>query len=165
MVLTDRTRAMTMQHGKPASRGMARDFQRDMVALIPHLRAFARSLCHQQDLGEELAQETLAKAWRARERFEPGTNLKAWLFTILRNEYHSHGRRAWRQAHWDEDKAGRIAAPADLQLLSLELSDTANAMRDLPDSQREALVLVAAGGFSYEEAGKICGVPVGTVKS
>jgi RNA polymerase sigma-70 factor, ECF subfamily len=156
---------MKMQHGEQTSTAMVHDFQRDLVSLIPHLRAFARSLCRQYELGEDLAQEALAKAWRARDRFEPGTNLKAWLFTIVRNEYYSHGRRAWRQTRWNEANAERQAAPADPQLWSLELSDTANALRELPDVQREALVLVGAGGFSYEDAAKICGAPTGTVKS
>jgi RNA polymerase sigma-70 factor (ECF subfamily) len=147
------------------SNSLSAQFQRDIIALIPHLRAFARSLCRQPTMSEDLAQEVLAKAWRSRERFEAGTNLKAWLFTILRNEYYSQRRRSWRESHWDEVKAARIAAPPDLQLWSLELSDTVNAMRELPDHQREALVLVAAGGVSYEDAAAICGVPVGTVKS
>ena len=116
-------------------------------------------------MSEDLAQEALIRAWRSRERFQRGTNLKAWLFTILRNEYYSQNRRTWRQSQWDEAKATRIAAPPDLQLWSLELSDTVNAMRELPDHQREALVLVTAGGVSYEEAAAICDVPVGTVKS
>ena len=143
----------------------ADSFQSDLTALIPHLRAFARSLCHEPSLSEDLAQEALARAWRSRDRFQRGTNLKAWLFTILRNEYYSQRRRTWRQSHWDEAKAERIAAPPAPQLWSLELSDTANAMRELPDHQREALVLVAAGGVSYEDAAAICDVPVGTVKS
>jgi len=62
-------------------------FERDLVALIPHLRAFSRMLCGKRAIAEDMAQEALAKAWRARANFEPGTNLKAWLFTILRNEF------------------------------------------------------------------------------
>jgi RNA polymerase sigma-70 factor (ECF subfamily) len=140
-------------------------FQRDLIALIPYLRVFSRSLCRSPALGEDMAQEALAKAWRSRARFEPGTNLRAWLFTILRNEYFSLRRRAWRESNLDEAKAARIAAPHDAQLWSLELSDTVHAMHELPDHQREALVLVAAGGISYEDAAAICDVPVGTVKS
>jgi RNA polymerase sigma-70 factor (ECF subfamily) len=140
-------------------------FQRDLVALIPYLRAFSRSLCRSRTLSEDMAQEALAKAWRSRGRFEPGTNLKAWLFTILRNEFFSLRRRAWRESNLDEAKAARIAAPHDAQLWSLELSDTTHALRELPDYQREALVLVAAGGLSYAHAARICGVPIGTVKS
>ena len=141
------------------------DFQREMIALIPFLRAFAGSLCRQRDQADDLAQEALAKAWRAKDGFEPGTNLKAWLFTILRNEFHSHRRRAWRQSHWDEGASERIAAPADAQIWSTELCDTAHALHNLPTDQREALVLVGAAGFSYEEAAQICGTPLGTIKS
>lgn len=140
-------------------------FRQDILALIPHLRAFARNLCHGADMAEDLAQEALVKAWRSQHYFEPGTNLKAWLFTILRNEFYSQRRRSWRQTHWDEVKAGRIATPPDPQFWALQLSDTERGLRDLPDGQREALVLVAAAGFSYEEAAEICGTAVGTVKS
>ncbi|HEY4941947.1 MAG TPA: sigma-70 family RNA polymerase sigma factor [Rhizomicrobium sp.] len=141
------------------------DFQKQLLALIPNLRAFSRTLCGRRGIADDMAQEALAKAWRARARFEPGTNLKAWLFTILRNEFYSHVRRDWRQANWDPEKGENIAAPADAQDWSMELSDTARALRRLPVAQREALILVAAGGFSYEDAAAISGVCLGTVKS
>jgi len=141
------------------------DFKRDLVALIPYLRAFAHTLCRQYSKAEDLAQETLAKAWRAREDFQPGTNLKAWLFTILRNELYSQARRDWRQTPWDEAAAQYIPAPADEQQWNLELCDTADALRQLPTEQREAMILIGAAGFSYHEAAEICGVPEGTVKS
>ena len=105
------------------------------------------------------------KAWRARDSFEVGTNLKAWLFTILRNCFYSHGRRAWREAHWDADAAERIEGPPNRQDWTIELSDTARALRTLPDTQREALILVGAGGFTYEETAEICDTAIGTVKS
>ena len=140
-------------------------FQSDLIALIPQLRAFSRLLCGRRAIAEDMAQEALAKAWRAHDRFEPGTNLKAWLFTILRNEYYSHARRAWRQIHWDEDLGERIAAPPLEQEWAMELSDTARALGGLQEGQREALILVAAGGFSYEDAAKVCAAPVGTIKS
>ncbi|HEV2560795.1 MAG TPA: sigma-70 family RNA polymerase sigma factor [Rhizomicrobium sp.] len=144
---------------------IAADFQRDLVALIPFLRAFSRTLCGNRALAEDMAQEALVKAWRARARFEPGTNLKGWLFTILRNEFYSHTRSAWRETHWDADLGERIPSAGREQESIMELSDTARALRSLPDGQREALILVAAGGFSYEDAGEICSTPVGTVKS
>lgn len=140
-------------------------FQRDLIALIPPLRAFSRMLCGRRAIAEDMAQEALAKAWRAHHRFEPGTNLKAWLFTILRNEYYSHARRAWRESDWDEDLGGSIAAPPLEQEWAMELSDTARALGGLREGQREALILVAAGGFSYEDAAKVCAAPVGTIKS
>jgi RNA polymerase sigma-70 factor (ECF subfamily) len=112
-----------------------------------------------------MAQTALAKAWAARGSFETGTNLKAWLFTILRNEITTHHRRAWRQSVWDEDAAERIPAPSDQQEWSAELSDVACAMQRLPIVQREALVLVGAGGVTYQDAATICGVELGTMKS
>jgi RNA polymerase sigma-70 factor (ECF subfamily) len=141
------------------------EFQRDLIALIPYLRAFSRVLCGRRAIAEDMAQEALAKAWRARDRFEPGTNLKAWLFTILRNEFYSHTRRAWRETHWDEAAGELIAAPPNEQEWVMNLSDTARALNGLPDAQREALILVAAGGFTYQDTARICGMPVGTVKS
>jgi RNA polymerase sigma-70 factor (ECF subfamily) len=149
----------------PATAGVAFQFQRDLIALIPHLRAFSRVLCGRRAIAEDMAQDALAKAWRARERFEPGTNLKAWLFTILRNEFYSHARRAWRETHWDDDLGDNIAGPAREQESAMELSDAARALSALPDCQREPLILVSAGGLSYEEAANICGTPVGTTKS
>jgi RNA polymerase sigma-70 factor (ECF subfamily) len=140
-------------------------FQCDLIALIPQLRAFARMLCGKRAIAEDMAQEALAKAWRARGSFVAGTNLKAWLFTILRNEIYSHARRAWRETPWDEAEGNLIAAPANEQESAMNLSDTARALRGLPDCQREALILIAAGGFSYEDAAKVCRTPVGTVKS
>ena len=140
-------------------------FQSELLALVPQLRAYARMLCGRRHFADDIAQDTIAKAWAAQARFEPGTNMRAWLFTILRHEIYSHGRRSWRQVHWDADKAERIPTIADEQLWSAELGDTARMLHGLPDHQREALILIAAGGFSYEEAAEICGVPVGTMKS
>jgi len=140
-------------------------FKADLLDLIPFLRAFARSLCGNQETADDLAQETLVKAWQARNMFAPGTNLKAWLFTILRNQFYSDRRRAWRQAPWDQDAAERIPGSSSEQSWAAELSDTARALSCLSDEQREALILVGAGGFSYEDAAAICKCAVGTVKS
>jgi len=140
-------------------------FKSDLLDLIPFLRAFARSLCGNQETADDLAQETLVKAWQARNMFAPGTNLKAWLFTILRNQFYSDRRRAWRQAPWDQDAAERIPGSSAEQSWAAELSDTARALSQLSDEQREALILVGAGGFSYEDAAAICHCAVGTVKS
>lgn len=148
----------------PASRRSS-PFQLELIALMPHLRAFARVLCAGRPIAEDMAQEALAKAWRSRDRFEPGTNLKAWLFTILRNEIYSHGRRAWREVNWDSDKGESIAAPANEQDWTMELSDAARALHGLPKGQRDALILVAVGGFSYEEGAKVFATPAGTMKS
>lgn len=141
------------------------EFERDLIALIPHLRAFSRSLCRNRTLAEDLMQEALAKAWGARARFETGSSLKAWVFTILRNEFYSHGRRAWREASWDAEKAERIAAPANQQEWTLELADAARALGVLPAQQRQAVMLFAAGGVSFDDAAKLCGTRVGALKS
>lgn len=147
------------------SRDTDAQFKADLLELIPFLRAFARSLCGNQETADDLAQETLVKAWQARAMFAPGTNLKAWLFTILRNQFYSDRRRAWRQAPWDQDAAERIPGSSSEQSWAAELSDTARALSCLSDEQREALILVGAGGFSYEDAAAICKCAVGTVKS
>src|SRR6201992_496343 len=141
------------------------DFKTELLALIPFLRAFARSLTGNQEGADDLAQETLVKAWQSRATFIPGTNLKAWLFTILRNQFYPDRRRAWRQAPWDQYAAERIPGGGEDQVFSAQLSDTARALRCLSDEQREALILVGAGGFSYEDAAAICKCAVGTVQS
>jgi DNA-directed RNA polymerase specialized sigma24 family protein len=97
-----------------------RAFKAGLIELIPFLRAFARSLCGNPEMADDLAQETLVKAWQAREMFAPGTNLKAWLFTILRNQFYSDRRRAWRQAPWDQDAAERIPGSAGEQTWAAE---------------------------------------------
>ena len=147
------------------SENVSPDFKAELLGLIPFLRAFARSLCGNQESADDLAQETLVKAWQSRDTFIPGTNLKAWLFTILRNQFYSDRRRAWRQAPWDQEAAERIPGGGSDQSWAAELSDTARALRCLSDEQREALILVGAGGFSYEDAARICACAVGTVKS
>ena len=140
-------------------------FQRELVALIPHLRAFSRSICSRRDIADDLAQDALMKAWRARETFQSGTNLKAWLFTILLNTFYSHGRRAWRETHLERDVAERIEVPENEQEWAAELCDTTRALRTLPDAQRDAVILVGAGGFTYKDAAKICNTNSGTMKS
>jgi len=140
------------------------DFKTSLIALIPHLRAFSTVLCRNRELGEDLAQEALVKAWRAQNSFKPGTNLKAWLFTILRNEFMTYRRRAWRQAGWDEDAMSSRPVACG-QHWSSELADVERALGQLSIEQREALILVTVGGFSYEEAACISDCSIGTVKS
>jgi RNA polymerase sigma-70 factor (ECF subfamily) len=154
----------THAHHDPSGHEPA-DFKTELLGLVPFLRAFARSLCGSQEGADDLAQEALVKAWQSRDSFMPGTNLKAWLFTILRNQFYSDRRRAWRQAPWDQEAAERIPGGGQDQGWAAELSDTARALRCLTDEQREALILVGAGGFSYEDAAEICNCAVGTVKS
>ena len=140
------------------------DFKNELLGLVPFLRAFARSLTGNPEAADDLAQETLVKAWQSRASFIPGTNLKAWLFTILRNQFYSDRRRAWRQAPWDQDAAERIPGGGEDQVYSAELSDTVRALKHLSDEQREALILVGAGGFSYEDAAAICKCPSASIR-
>jgi len=141
------------------------DFRAELLTMIPQVNAFAWSLTRSRDHGEDLAQEALAKAWQYRRTFRPGTNLGAWLFTIARNEFYSRRRRAWRQAPYDQAAAESIPSNGVDQIWAVDLSDTVRALRSLPHSLREALILVGARGHSYEEAARICDCPVGTAKS
>lgn len=141
------------------------EFKAQLGAVIPHLRAFGRSLSGSRDLADDLVQETLLKAWAARKRFQAGTNMRAWTFIILRNLFLSQMRRARFKGEWDEITASRILAAPASQDRHVELTDMQRALLHLPQPQREALILVGAGGFAYEEAAEICGCAVGTIKS
>jgi len=141
------------------------DFKDQLAAVIPHLRAFGRSLSGSRDLADDLVQETLLKAWAARKRFQAGTNMRAWTFIILRNLFLSQMRRARFKGEWDEITASKILAAPASQDRHIELGDMQRALMHLPQPQREALILVGAGGFAYEEAAEICGCAVGTIKS
>ena len=140
-------------------------FKADLLAAIPSLRAFAVSLSQNADKADDLVQETLVKAWDKHASFQPGTNLKAWLFTILRNEFYSQMRKRGREVQ-DTDGAmtARLAVHPSQQG-KLDLQDFRAALEQLPEDQREAIILIGASGFSYEEAALICGCAVGTIKS
>lgn len=140
-------------------------FRRELVTLIPHLRAFARTLCGNATAADDLAQDAMLKAWDARASYQMGTNMKAWTFMILRNQFYSEKRRSWRQTQLDQEAAERTLMAIDDPSAPLALDELRLALNTLPDEQREALVLVGAGGFAYEEAAEICGCAVGTVKS
>jgi RNA polymerase sigma-70 factor (ECF subfamily) len=142
-----------------------RAFERDLVQLIPHLRAFARTLCGDAAAADDLAQDAMIKAWDARQSFQLGTNMKAWTFMILRNQFYSEKRRSWRQTQLDQEAAERTLVAVDDPSAPVALDELRQALGQLPDEQREALILVGAGGFAYEEAAAICGCAVGTVKS
>ena len=141
------------------------EFKDQLAQVIPHLRAFGRSLSGSRDLADDLVQETLMKAWAARQRFQAGTNMRAWTFIILRNLYLSQMRRARFKGEWDDLVADRVLAAPASQDKHVELGDMQRALLHLPQPQREALILVGAGGFAYEEAAEICNVAVGTIKS
>jgi len=140
-------------------------FKQGLAELVPYLRAFARSLCSNATEADDLTQEALMKAWKARMSFQAGTNLKGWTFRILRNHFYSEQRRAWRKNEICDEDAG-VSSPRDAaQSDAVALAEVSEALDTLPDDQREALILVGAGGFSYEEAAAICGCAVGTIKS
>lgn len=140
-------------------------FQRDLAALVPNLRAFGRTLVRNPDAADDLVQETLVKAWKNRSSFTTGSNLKAWCFTILRNTFLSERRRRKYEV---EDAGGEMAAQLGVkasQTDHMDLLDFSEALAQLPDEQREALILVGAEGFAYEEAAAMCDCAVGTIKS
>ena len=141
------------------------EFKKQLAQVIPHLRAFGRSLSGSRDLADDLVQETLLKAWAARQRFQAGTNMRAWTFIILRNLFLSQMRRARFKGEWDDLTASKILAAPASQERHVDLGDLQRALLHLPPPQREALILVGAGGFAYEEAAEICGCAVGTIKS
>lgn len=141
-------------------------FKRELAAMLPHLRAFGRSLCGNADLADDLVQETMLKAWKAREQYIPGpSSMKSWAFVILRNCFLSQMRRKKFTADYDELAAERLLVAPDDQDDSLHLADVQRGLMLLPVDQREALVLIGAGQLSYEEAAAICECAVGTMKS
>ena len=140
-------------------------FLQEMTALIPTLRAFGRSLCMDATLADDLAQETMLKAWSHRDHFQPGSNMKAWLLTILRNQYYSELRcRKYEVEDPNDEHAAGIAVQPEHEA-ELELADLTRALNTLPDERREALLLVCANGLSYKQAADICQCAVGTIKS
>ena len=158
---------MAGDDSKNANRTAADDeaFKRELVKLIPHLRAFARTLAGEPAGADDLAQDAMMKAWDARNSFQMGTNMKAWTFMILRNQFYSEKRRSWRQSQLDQEAAERTLVAVDDPEAPVALDELRLSLAMLPAEQREALVLVGAGGFAYEEAAEICNCAVGTVKS
>ena len=145
--------------------GPRKNVREAMLAAVPSLRAFAISLSGNVDRADDLVQEALLRAWANLDSFEPGTNMSAWLFTILRNLFRSEYRKRRREV---EDADGSYAATLTSQPEQhsrIEYAELRGALGKLPDDQREALILVGASGFSYEEAATICGCAVGTIKS
>ena len=147
-------------------KGLLQSPERDsMLAAVPGLRAFAISLCGSADRADDLVQETLRRAIANVSSFQAGTNMMAWLFTILRNQFLSEYRKRRREV---EDADGRYADTLKShpeQTGRVEFEEFRTALAKLPSDQREALILVGASGFSYEDAASICGCAVGTIKS
>ena len=140
-------------------------FMAELMEAVPHLRAFALSRTRNLERAEDLVQESILKAWDKRASFEPGTNLKAWLFTILRNQHYSEHRKLWREVE-DVDgiyAAGLVTLPD--QIGRLEIRDISVALDKLCPEYREALLLVGVQGMSYEDAAAVMGTAVGTAKS
>ncbi|WP_118133078.1 RNA polymerase sigma factor [Oceanicella sp. SM1341] len=137
----------------------------ELVTLIPSMRAFARSLTRDHSAADDLVQDTIVKAWTNFDKFKEGTNLRAWLFIILRNTFYSNMRKGKREVQ-DVDGvfSGKLMQKPS-QDSAMEFNDFKKAFSTLPDDQREALILVGASGFSYEEAARICDCAVGTMKS
>jgi RNA polymerase sigma-70 factor (ECF subfamily) len=140
-------------------------FKDHLLATLPHLRAFARGLCGRPDYADDLVQEAAIKAWAAQDRFMPGTNMRAWTFAILRNHYLSELRRNRHQVAYDPEAAERLLTMDATQEHSLHLSDMDAALQRLSPERREALLLVGAGGFTYEQAAQISDCAIGTMKS
>ena len=136
-----------------------------LVDAVPNLRAFGISLCGDVDRADDLVQETLVKAWNNLGSFQEGTNLKAWLFTILRNRFRSLVSRKHVTAEVATDDLEQLSSIPPEQEARLEVLAFRRAFGLLKPGQREILVLVAVHGLSYERAAEVCGCEVGTVKS
>ncbi|WP_276150731.1 MULTISPECIES: RNA polymerase sigma factor [unclassified Sulfitobacter] len=137
----------------------------ELVTHLGALRAFALSLCRNGTLADDLVQETVMKAWKSIGKFEAGTNMRAWLFTILRNTYYTTYTKSRREvADVDGVLSGNLAVKPEHDG-KLAYNDFLEAFETLPDDQREALTLVGASGFAYHEAAEMCGVATGTMKS
>ncbi|MDJ1158530.1 sigma-70 family RNA polymerase sigma factor [Chelatococcus sp. SYSU_G07232] len=139
-------------------------FKDGLLAEIPGLRAFAISVAGNVERADDLVQDTLMKAWGNMHAYAEGTNMRAWLFTILRNTFYSNYRKRSREVEDDGTYAARLAVHGE-QDGHMDLRDFRAALNKLPPDQREALILVGASGFSYEEAAEICGCALGTIKS
>ena len=151
--------------GGPGGPNVSNSLRDELLSVIPSLRAFALSLTKTGDRADDLVQETVMKAWNKFHLFQEGTNLKAWLFTIMRNEFYSQMRKRGREV---QDSEGVLASQLAIhpeQQGHMDLEDFRAAVEALPSDQREALMLVGANGFSYEEAAEIAGVAMGTIKS
>ena len=152
---------MPQQNGSPLSD----ELRASLFKAIPHLRAFAMSLTGKMDQADDLVQEAIVRGLSHLDSFTPGTNLQAWLFTILRNQFYTSTRQRRREVE-DPDgvKAGMLSSAPE-QNGRLDLDDLRTALGKLKVEQREVLLLIGAEGMSYEEAAAICGTKVGTIKS
>ncbi|WP_300038427.1 RNA polymerase sigma factor [uncultured Roseobacter sp.] len=137
----------------------------ELVEHLPAMRAFAISLTRNGATADDMVQDTVVKAWTNMDKFQEGTNMRAWLFTILRNTYYSSRRKARREVADVDGVHTEALAEKPAHDGRLQMTDFRDAFAQLSDEQREALLLVGASGFSYEDAAEMCGVAIGTIKS
>ena len=140
-------------------------FRDQLVGIIPQLRVFARGLCSGRSIADDLVQDALTRAWSARASFEAGTNFRAWMYMILRNQFYTTVRKLSRMVPWDPEAAERILVEPASQEWQVEVAAVTTALQKISPEQREVLLLVGANGLSYEEAAEIVGCAVGTIKS
>ena len=137
----------------------------EVVELIPALRAFARTFCQRPEEADDLVQETLTKALANLDKFEPGTRLKSWLFTIMRNTFCTRFKKSSRETvGLPEAVTAKLTTEAS-QEWSVQAEEVRRALNRLPEHHREMLVLIVMLGERYEDAAEICGCAVGTIKS
>lgn len=149
----------------PLAASQTPQFRTDLVEIIPHLRAFARSLTRNREQADDLVHDAVVRALSAANQFRPGTNFKAWMFTILRNLYYNEGRKDRARCVSLDGLAMEVEATPASQEASLEFRDFRRAYWQLSDNHREVLILIGASGLSYEEAARVCNCAVGTIKS
>ncbi|KAA5605984.1 sigma-70 family RNA polymerase sigma factor [Roseospira marina] len=140
-------------------------FNQELIEALPHMRAFAHSLTNDRALADDLAQEAATRALANKDAYQAGTNFRGWVFTILRNAFYSEHRRKWRKSEQSDEEAMLAFGEPSGQHAQLELDDFKRAFAHLPHEQREAMVLVGACGFEYEQAAEIVGCAPGTIKS
>ena len=140
-------------------------FRDQLVSLLPSLRAFSRGLCGHREMADDLAQDTMMRAWAARASYTQGSNFRAWMFMIMRNQFYTTIRKNSRMTSLDPEVAERVLVVAPAQQNGINVDDVAKALQKLPAEQREVLLLIGANGLSYEEAAEVIGCAMGTVKS
>jgi RNA polymerase sigma-70 factor (ECF subfamily) len=156
---------MTLHAPIQADQSIPPCFASEMTASLPALRSFARSLCRQRDMADDLVQETMVRAWSSRHTFLPGSKFRPWLFTILRNQFYNAVRKQGRLVAWEPEAAERLLVQQPEQETRIHVADIEGALRQLPEGQREMLMLIAGAGLSYEEAAEVADCKLGTVKS
>lgn len=163
-------RSSAKRQGSPSDRECTGDalrdkvFGADLVSIAPSLRAYAQRLCANGPMAEDLVQETLCRAWAARASFSIGTNFRAWVFTILRNQFFSQHRNSWREQTIEDRPAAEVVSPEN-QEWSAALSDTVRALSAIAAEQVDMLLLAATAGLTISHLADAYGCPEGTVKS